>query len=593
MPTRQPIVCVLGHVDTGKTLLLDRIRKTSVQAREAGGITQHIGASYFPVETVKQIVGPLLSTMKGAIDIPGLLIVDTPGHEAFTNLRRRGGSVADIAILVVDVLRGFETQTHECLEILRARKTPFIVAVNKVDRVPGWKSQPAASFLKSYALQDGYVKSEVDNKLYSTMGDFSRFGFSADRFDHIKDFTSTIALVPTSAKTGEGIPELLMVLVGLTQQYLRKQLQTTEGPAKGSVLEVKEEPGLGLTLNTIIYDGTLQKDDLIVVGGREKAIVTRIRAILVPKPLDEIRDPRDKFASVNVVFAAAGVKVVASGLECALAGAPLYAVPLGEAPEKYSALVTEEIDKIRIATEGEGVVLKSDTLGSLEAIAEILKKNNVQIRIADVGDVSKRDVVEASVVKSRDPLFGVILAFGVKVLPDAEEEASANNIQVFQEQIIYNLIDNYLEWLKSKREAKIEQDFEKLVKPGKVRVMQGYVFRRAKPAIFGVEILGGQLNSKCSLIRAEDGDNVGEVQQIQDRGKSLSEAKQGMQVAVSMDKPVIGRHVFEKDILYVKLPESDAKALLTTYLDKLTADEQEVLNDYVSLMRKKTVFWAA
>ena len=593
MPTRQPIVCVLGHVDTGKTLLLDRIRKTSVQAREAGGITQHIGASYFPVETVKQIVGPLLSTMKGAIDIPGLLIVDTPGHEAFTNLRRRGGSVADIAILVIDVLRGFEAQTHECLEILKARKTPFIVAMNKIDRVPGWKSQHATSFLKSYASQNAYVKNEMDNKLYSTLGIFSRLGFRVDRFDHIQDFTSTIALVPTSAKTGEGFSELLMVLVGLTQQYLRKRLQTTEGPAKGSVLEVKEEPGLGLTLNTIIYDGTLQKDDVIVVGGKEQAIVTPIRAILVPKPLDEIRDPRDKFASVDAVFAAAGVKIVASGLEGALAGAPLYAVPLGEAPEKYTALVTEEIDKIRIATKGEGIVLKSDTLGSLEAIAEILKKNNVQIRLADVGDVSKRDVIEASVVKSRNPLYGAILAFGVKILPDADEEASKSNIKIFQEQIIYNLIDNYLEWLKFKSEAKIEQEFEKLVKPGKIRVMEGYIFRRAKPAIFGVEVLGGQLNSKCSLIRAEDGEPVGEVQQIQDRGKPLSEAKQGMQVAVSMDKPAVGRHIFEKDIFYVKMPESDAKALLTTYVDKLTEDEQKVLNDYVSLMRKKTVFWAA
>ena len=399
MPIRQPIVCVLGHVDTGKTLLLDKIRKTSVQAREAGGMTQHIGASFFPVETIKQLIGPLLSTMKGGIEIPGLLIIDTPGHEAFTNLRRRGGSVADIAILVIDILRGFEAQTHECIEILKARKTPFIVAVNKVDRVPGWKSQPDTPFLKAYASQDTYVREDLDNKLYDIMGTFSRLGFRTDRFDHIKDFTSTIALVPTSAKTGEGITELLMVLVGLTQQYLKKQLQTTEGPAKGSVLEVKEEPGLGLTLNTIIYDGTLQKDDLIVVGGKEKPIITRIRAILVPKPLDEIRDPRDKFTSVDCVFAAAGVKIVASGLEGALAGAPLYAVPAGEAPEKYAALVTEEIGRIRIATEVEGIVLKTDTLGSLEAIAEILKRNNVQIRIADVGDVSKRDVIEASVVK--------------------------------------------------------------------------------------------------------------------------------------------------------------------------------------------------
>jgi translation initiation factor 5B len=593
MPTRQPIVCVLGHVDTGKTLLLDRIRKTSVQAREAGGITQHIGASFFPVETLKQLIGPLLSSLKGDIQIPGLLIVDTPGHEAFTNLRRRGGSVADIAILVIDILKGFEAQTYECIDILKARKTPFIVAVNKIDRVPGWKPQTSTPFLKSYATQNSYVREDLDNRLYEIMGTFSRSGFSTDRFDHIKDFTSTVALVPTSAKTGEGIAELLMVLVGLTQQYLKKRLQTTEGAAKGSVLEVKEEPGLGLTLNTIIYDGTLQKDDLVVVGGKDKPIVTRIRAILVPKPLDEIRDPRDRFTSVDCVYAAAGVKVVASGLEGALAGAPLYAVAPGESPDKYAKIVTDEIQKIRIATQVEGVVLKADTLGSLEAIAEILRQNNVQVRIADVGDVSKRDVVEASVVKAREPLAGVVLAFGVRILPDAEDEAAASDVQIFKEPIIYNLIDNYLEWLRSKREAKIAQEFEKLVKPGKIRVMEGFVFRRAKPAIFGVEVLGGQLKPRNALVRADDGEDLGEVQQIQDKGKALSEAKTGMQVAVSMDKPVVGRHVFERDILYVKVPEPDVRVLMSTYMDKLEEDEQEVLREYVEMMRKKVPFWGA
>jgi translation initiation factor 5B len=591
MPTRQPIVCVLGHVDTGKTSLLDTLRKTSVQAREAGGMTQHIGASFFPVETLKQIIGPYISNFKTGIEIPGLLVVDTPGHEAFTNLRRRGGSVADIAILVVDILKGFEAQTFECIEILKARKTPFIVAVNKIDRIPGWKPQQSTPFLKSYEIQDHFVQEDFNNRLYQVMGEFSRLSLKTDRFDHIRDFTINVALVPTSAKTGEGLAELVMVLVGLTQQFLKQRLQTTEGAAKGSVLEVKEEPGLGLTLNTIVYDGTLRKDDLIVVGGRDGPISARVRAILVPKPLDEMRDPRDKFTSVDCVFASAGVKVVAPGLEGALAGAPLFAVPAGEDPAKYANLITEEIGRIRIAKEIEGVIVKADTLGSLEAMAEILKANNVQVRIADIGDISKRDVIEASVVKTREPLVGAVLAFGVKTLPDAEQEAAANGVPIFKEPIIYNLIDKYLAWAKNKREAKSEQEFEALVKPGKVMVMPGCIFRRAKPAIFGVEVLGGRLKPKYGLVRAEDSGDVGEVEQIQDKGKAVPEAKVGMQVAVSMDKPIVGRHVFEKDVLYVKVPEADAKALLTVHLDDLTAEEQDVLKAYVALMRKKTLFW--
>jgi len=592
MPIRQPIVCVLGHVDTGKTSLLDELRKTTVQLREAGGMTQHIGASFFPIETLKQIIGPYMGGFKTGIEIPGLLIVDTPGHEAFTNLRRRGGSVADIAILVVDILKGFEAQTLECIDIIKARKTPFIVAVNKIDRIPGWKSQKSDPFLKSYSLQSSFVQEDFNNRLYQVMGEFSRLSFKTDRFDHIRDFTINLALVPTSAKTGEGLSELVMVLVGLTQQFLKKRLQTTDGPAKGSVLEVKEEPGLGLTLNTIIYDGTLHNDDLVVVGGKEGPVSARIRTILVPKPLDEMRDPRDKFTSVDRVYASAGIKIVAPGLESALSGAPLFAVPPGEDPAKYCKLITEEIGRIRIAKEIDGVIIKADTLGSLEALAQILKTNNVQVRIADIGDISKRDIIEASVVKTREPLVGAILAFGVKLLPDAEIEAAANNVPIFKEPIIYNLVDNYLTWVKNKREAKSEAEFDALVKPGKIMVLPNCVFRRAKPAIFGVEILAGRLKPRVSLLRGEDSSDLGELQQIQDQGKAVGEAKVGAQVAISMDKPTAGRHLFEKDILYVKVPEKDAKVLLTTHLDDLTADEQDLLKEYVNMMRKKVPFWA-
>ena len=592
MPIRQPIVCVLGHIDTGKTLLLDQIRKSTVQAREAGGITQHIGASFFPLDTLTKICGPLLEKLRGKIKIPGLLVIDTPGHEAFANLRRRGGAVADIVILVIDVLKGFEAQTYEIIEILKARKTPFLVATNKIDRVPGWKSKPEEPFLTSYEEQDSYVRRDLDERLYNIIGILSRLGFRANRFDKISDFTKTAAIVPTSAKTGEGIPELLAVLVGLTQQYLQPRLQVTEGPAKGTVLEVKEETGLGVTINTIIYDGVLEKGNTIVVGGKEEAIVTKVRAALLPKPLDEIRDPRDKFSSMDMVSAAAGIKIAAPDLENALAGAPLYVVPSEDRLEEYVESVSEEVERIRIATDLEGVVLKTDALGSLEAIAESLRRNNVPIRLADVGDVSKRDVMEAVVVKEHEPFYGVILAFNVRTLRDAAEEAADRGVQIFQHNIIYHLIDDYLEWMKSEKEGLLRQEFDRLVKPGKIKLLPGYVFRRAKPAIVGIEVLAGRIKSKYSLVK-EDGEDVGEISQIQDRGESISEAETGMQVAISLDKPVVGRHIHEKEVLYVRLPEADAKALSKRFQDRLSAEEIEAINEFVDIMRRKSPFWAA
>ncbi|MDH5439285.1 MAG: translation initiation factor IF-2 [Candidatus Bathyarchaeota archaeon] len=592
MPIRQPIVCILGHVDTGKTLLLDKIRKSNVQAREVGGITQHIGASFFPVEVLDRISGPLLEKFGGKIRVPGLLIVDTPGHESFANLRRRGGAVADIAILVIDILRGFEAQTYECIDILNSRRTPFLVAANKIDRIPGWRPNPDGSFLDSYKKQDPVVQQYLDEHLYIIMGRFSELSFRADRFDRIKDFTRTAAIVPTSAKTGEGIPELVTILTGLTQQYLQERLETTEGPAKGTVLEVKEETGLGVTINVIIYDGILRRGDTVVVGGRTKPIVTNTRAVLLPKPLDEIRDPRDKFSSVNEVSAAAGVKVAAPDLDEALAGAPLFVVPSEDKIDEYVEIVSEEVERLKITKDIDGVILKTDALGSLEAIAESLNRSKIPIRLADVGDVSKRDVTEAMIVKDKEPLYGAVLAFNVKVLPDAEEEANTRKIPIFRHNVIYHLTDDYLRWMTEQREALIKREFDRLVKPAKIKVLPGYVFRRARPAIVGIEVLAGKIKPRIRLT-TEDGKEIGEIQQIQDRGETMSEAEVGNQVAISIDKATVGRHFNEGDILHVGVPEEHAKILNTKYQDRLTPDEAEALRELVTLMRKSSPFWAA
>lgn len=585
MPIRQPIVCVLGHVDSGKTLLLDRIRKTSVGAREVGGITQHIGASFFPVETLKQLVGPGLAQMKSGIEIPGILVIDTPGHEAFTNLRRRGGSVADIAILVIDVLRGFEAQTYECIDILKARRTPFIVAVNKIDRVPGWKSQSDASFLKVYPKQDSYVKEDLDNKLYEIMGTFSRLKLNTDRFDRVRDFTSTVALVPVSAKTGEGIPELLMVLIGLTQQFLKKQLQTTEGAAKGSVLEIKEEPGLGLTLNAIIYDGTLYKDDLIVLGGKEKPIVTRIRAILVPKPLDEMRDPRDKFKPVDYVEAAAGIKIASPDLEGVLPGSTVYVTNNESKLDEFKQIIESEMKSVFIDTQTNGIILKCDTIGSLEALTEMLRRQQVPVAKADIGPVNRRDVLEAKVIKDNDRHLGVILAFNVRILPDAQEESELSHVKIFSDKIIYSLLDNYVQWVDEDTANEENAIFNELTPICKFTFLKGYVFRNSNPAVFGIRVDVGKVRQKIPIMN-KSGKKIGMIHQLQDGKKSIESASHGQEVACSIQDVMIGRHIFEEDVFYSLPRSSEAKQLIEKFTHKLSSEEQAVLNEIVEIQRK-------
>lgn len=588
---RQPVVVVLGHVDSGKTLLLDRIRGTAVQAREVGGMTQHIGASFFPMDTLKHICGSLLSKVGREVEVPGLLVIDTPGHEIFANLRARGGSAADISILVVDALRGFETQTYESMEILQSRRVPFVIALNKIDLLPGWRVGPSSHLTESLKIQDKSVIERLDESIYEVVGTLSKLGFRSEAFYRVKDFTHEVAIVPVSAKTGEGIPELLTVLIGLTQQYLKSRLALKFELARGIVLEVKEEVGLGNTVNLILFDGELKMGDKIILCKRDGAIVSKVKAMFMPKPLDEMRDPRDRFTPVDRVLAAAGVKIVTPDLEGVLAGSPILELKEPALAEEMKRQVESEVSSVFISTDKVGVIVKADTLGSLEAIVDMLKRRKIPIRMADIGPVTRRDVVEATTVKNVDPYHGVILAFGVRLLPDAEEEALSKRIKLFTDPVVYNLIQNYLDWATSEREAVERKEFEAITPPCKIRVLRGFVFRRSNPAIFGVEVLSGRLRQKAALMNAQ-GKTLGTVQQIQDKGEKISEAPTNSQVAISVAEPIFGRNIYEEDILYTLPDVEEVKLLLSKFKDRLTDEEIETLNEIIEVKRKVSPLYA-
>lgn len=582
---RQPVVAVLGHVDSGKTSLLDKIRGTAVQAREVGGITQHIGASFFPIETIKRICGALFDKLGADIKIPGLLVIDTPGHEVFANLRMRGGSAADIAILVVDVMKGFEAQTHESFDILRNRKVPFIVALNKIDMIPGWRKGDTMFVTQSLKQQQQAVVDDLDQRLYTVVGILSRLGLNSEAFYRVKDFTKEIVIVPVSARTGEGIPELLAMLVGLTQRFMQTKLEVHEDLAKGIVLEVKEEVGLGPTANVILLDGKIRQGNTIVVAKRDNIIATKAKVLLLPKPLDEMRDPRDKFAQVEEVSAAAGIKIASSDLDGVLAGSPVYVARDESEIANLKSMIESEIKSIVINTDKMGVVVKCDTLGSLEAITEMLKKEGVPIRIADIGPITRRDVVEAGAVREKDRYLGIVLGFNVRILEDAEKEAHDRSIKIFNEQIIYNLVKGYTDWVSFEKEREESTIFNELVTPCKFVFLKGFVFRRNDPAIFGVEIRSGRLKQKSPIMN-EDGKDIGTVHQIQDKGKSIEEAKEGMQVAASMNEPTVGRQINEGDILYTVPPSEHVKLLLDRFKHRLSEKEQETLNEIITIKRK-------
>ncbi len=579
---RQPIVSVLGHVDHGKSSLLDQIRGTSVVAREAGGITQHIGATEVPLDAILAICGDLVAGK--AFRIPGLLFIDTPGHVAFTTLRARGGALADLAVLVVDVNEGFRPQTVESLNILKRYKTPFVVAANKVDMVPGWRKGDRVPFGAAYEAQRGSVREELDRRLYDLVGKFYEHGFSSERYDKIQDFATTVAIVPTSAKHGVGIPDLLLVLIGLAQRFLEEDLKVREGPAEGTILEVKEEKGLGTTLDAIIYRGVLNRGDTIVLGASGKPIVTKVKAILRPKPLDEIRDPQDRFDSVPRVTAAAGVKISASDLEGALAGAPLREAKARDLKAVVDAVASETVPKVE--TSDEGILVKADAIGSLEAIAHECKQAGTPIKIARVGSISRRDVVDAATIP--EPLHRVILAFNVPILEDAREELLKRpDVKVIEGDVIYRLLEDQRAWVDA-RKAELEAARRlSMPYPAKLLFLPEYVFRASKPAIFGVRVLAGRLRPGLPLMR-DDGKALGRVRSIRSGEDVVTEAVAGKEVAIAVDGVTVGRQVKGGDVLFVDLPEEAARSLRDV---EMNPDEREALEQIAAIKRKEDPFW--
>ena len=591
MSIRSPIVSVLGHVDHGKSSVLDAIRDSNILATEAGAITQAIGASIVPAETIKKKSGKLLEGLNIILTIPGLLFIDTPGHAAFTSLRKRGGSLADIAVVVVDINEGFKPQTIEAIEILRAAKTPFIIAANKIDLIPrfrvkGMTGISTKPLLGLIAEQEVSVQKTIDTKIYELVGQvYEKFSISAERFDRVADFTNQVAIIPISAKQHIGLSETLMVLSALAQKYLEKNLiLNEEGYAKGTILEVKEEKGLGKTLDVIIYNGTLKLNDTVIIGGLHKPIVTRVRAMFEPETHSEMRDKKSAFNPVKQVVAATGVKMSCPNIDDVLSGMPLIACAKDEesiatAKEEVQA----EINEAQVDTDSEGIIIKADNIGSLEALSVLLRDKGIKIRKASVGAISKKDIADAESNYKQDPLTASILGFNVPHV------ASTDKIKIITNDVIYRIIDSYEEWLVEEEKKINAEKLKDLMKPCKLEILPNCIFRQSNPCVVGVEVIAGTLTTGMPLIK-KGGNKISFVKEIQLNKENVASVTQGKQVTIAIPHITGGRQINEGDVLYTDIPPPTFRELKKN--SKIISPEEiEILKEIAEIKRKENPFW--
>uniref|UniRef100_A0A1J3JV93 Eukaryotic translation initiation factor 5B n=1 Tax=Noccaea caerulescens TaxID=107243 RepID=A0A1J3JV93_NOCCA len=581
---RSPICCIMGHVDTGKTKLLDCIRGTNVQEGEAGGITQQIGATYFPAENIRERTRELKADAK--LKVPGLLVIDTPGHESFTNLRSRGSSLCDLAILVVDIMHGLEPQTIESLNLLRMRNTEFIVALNKVDRLYGWKTCKNAPIVKAMKQQTKDVTNEFNMRLTGIITQFKEQGLNTELYYKNKDMGETFSIVPTSAINGEGVPDLLLWLVQWAQKTMVEKL-TYVDEVQCTVLEVKVIEGHGTTIDVVLVNGVLHEGDQIVVCGLQGPIVTTIRALLTPHPMKELR-VKGTYVHYKEIKAAQGIKITAQGLEHAIAGTALHVVGPDDDIEAIKELAMEDMESVlsRIDRSGEGVYVQASTLGSLEALLEFLKSPAVKIPVSGIGigPVHKKDIMKAGVMLERKKEYATILAFDVRVTTDARELADEMGVKIFCADIIYHLFDQFKAYIENIKEEKKKESADEAVFPCVLQILPNCVFNKKDPIVLGVDVIEGILKIGTPIcVPGREFIDIGRVTSIENNHKPVDYAKKGSKVAIKIigsnaeEHKMFGRHFDMEDELVSHISRRSIDILKTNYRDELSIDEWKLV----------------
>ncbi|XP_066563025.1 eukaryotic translation initiation factor 5B isoform X2 [Amia ocellicauda] len=581
---RSPVICVLGHVDTGKTKILDKLRHTHVQDGEAGGITQQIGATNVPLETIVEQTKMVKNFEKEIIKIPGMLIIDTPGHESFSNLRNRGSSLCDIAILVVDIMHGLEPQTLESINLLKEKKCPFIVALNKIDRLYDWKKSPDTDVVATLKKQKKNTKDEFDERAKAIIVEFAQQGLNAALFHENKDPRTFVSLVPTSAHTGDGMGNLIALLVDLTQTMLARRLAHCD-ELRAQVMEVKALPGMGTTIDVILINGVLREGETIIVPGVEGPIVTQIRGLLLPPPLKELR-VKNQYEKHKEVCTAQGVKILGKDLEKTLAGLPLLvAHKEDEVPVLRDELIRELKQTLNsIKLEEKGVYVQASTLGSLEALLEFLRTSKVPYAGINIGPVHKKDVMKASAMLEHDPQYAVILAFDVKIERDSQELADSLGVRIFSAEIIYHLFDAFTKYREDYKKQKQDEFKHIAVFPCKLRILPQFIFNSRDPIVMGVTVEAGVIRQGTPLCVPSKGFvDIGIVTSIEVNHKSVESAKKGQEICVKIEPipgespKMYGRHFEATDFIVSKITRQSIDALKDWFRDEMQKSDWQLI----------------
>ena len=595
---RCPIFTIMGHVDTGKTTLLDYLRKTSVQSHEAGGITQQIGTTLLTRDIISKQINlsdaNLDANLKIDIKIPGLLLIDTPGHESFEILRKLGSKLADIAIVIIDIMHGLEPQTIESIKFLKESNVPFMFVLNKIDRLYGWNNQNLSGN-KLLDAQNFNTKEEFYSRFKQIQTQIMIQGINSELYWSNTSVDDTINIIPISAVTGQGISDLLTCIINYSQTFLSEQIKWVE-QLECIIMEISNDNTYGYTLDCILKNGQLSKGDTIQIQSHSNIIKTKIKNILT---IPENKDSKyiSKYTQHQTIKGTCQIKIVASNIETSQIGSKIFLIPNETKSKSFSIEKVEIEEKVeeqnKIQLNSQGICIFTSTKGSMESFIQYAQTNTelinpIQIAYTSIGNVNKKELVKFNLINTSSTL-GItdiinslenelkpenicVLAFEVEIDKEAIQYAKDNKIHIFHDNTIYRLFNQYKEFANTLYLDRKEKMRTNTVFPCILKIIESNIFNKKNPLIIGVEVLEGTLHLGTPLIIIPSKTLIGKVVGIQVNKQDVKVGKTGQSICIKIDNisnPGImyGRHFTHKDLLYPNITRASID-LLKKYFKK-------------------------
>ena len=564
---KSPICSIMGHVDAGKTTLMDVLRKTNVAEKEFGGITQDINSYFVNIDTISELTSKITNKYKVEPKIPGVLLIDTPGHEVFNKLRNFGSNLCDVAIVVIDIISGVKPQTIESIKMLQENKIPFVIAATKLDTVDGYKCCNMSSLNDEFKEQEKYVLYSIDSYIQDIKYDLEKINVKAELYFKNKKPKQMYSIVPISSKTNSGLSDLLCLIVYISQEWMNSKMIYDENKKDMVIMKSYNDKKMGWVIDVIIKNGNIKVGEKYIILSTTGPQEIKVRNLIIGK--DRVRE----------VKASNCVTVIAANCSQCYSGTKLFphTSNIKELTKEYDNLLSS------YKLEKNGVLLIAPTLAMLDGLYNTFK--DVKISGVDIGNVNENSIRKhlSKFENVSEKEYKCVLYFGElsnHIYTELFNYCKSKELNFIREPVVYHLKEAYDEYKDMMVKERQEQQLIKgnAVYPCKLKIFKQHIFMKGgmDHLMFGVKIVEGKILKGSSLRLSKELQEkkpiLGKIISMQKNNEEVNEGNTGDELCIRLTNPsglLYGRHFDYNDYVYSDITRESIDILKKDYRDKM------------------------